>query len=176
MVDAMIEASPKASLLYLCNCHVHWEFYWKNNKAHVHKLASLLPHSTSHCVQCLWGLRIMDDWRGERESNGLCLCMKGETCWQCGKEKPAGLLELGGRMPASSYATGTCWPVRVCTADCVHTQNSAAESLRLVLRALTMCSFYSSHTCETTWMCFSERRVWEVDRWRQYLHHIQCDL
>lgn len=28
----------------------------------------------------------MGDWRGERESNGLCLCVKGKACWQCGKE------------------------------------------------------------------------------------------
>lgn len=51
----------------------------------------------------------MDDWRGERKSNGLCvcLCVKGKACWQCGKEKPPGLLEHSGRMPASFYATGT---------------------------------------------------------------------
>lgn len=50
MVDAMIEALPKASLLYLCNCHVHREFYWNNNKEHVHKLASLSP--IQHLIVC----------------------------------------------------------------------------------------------------------------------------
>lgn len=50
MVDVMIEASPKASLLYLCNCHVHREFYWNNNKEHVHKLASLSP--IQHLIVC----------------------------------------------------------------------------------------------------------------------------
>lgn len=54
----------------------------------------------------------MDDWRGARKSNGLCLCVKGKTCWQRAKEKPAG--SLSGRMPASSCATGTRWPAPVC--------------------------------------------------------------
>lgn len=76
----------------------------------------------------------MDDWRGERESDGLCSCVKGKACWQCAKEKPAGLLELSGRMPASSYATGTGWPalvsVYVFLIACVQV-NSSAESLRL---------------------------------------------
>lgn len=37
----------------------------------------------------------------------VCLCVKGKTCWQGGREKPAGLLEHSGGRPARFYATGT---------------------------------------------------------------------
>lgn len=46
----------------------------------------------------------MDDWRGEGESNGLCLCEEGNHVGSAVKKS---LLKLSGRMPASSYATGT---------------------------------------------------------------------
>lgn len=150
MVDGMIEASPKAPLLYLCNCRVHREFYWNNNKSTCRQIS--LPfflRSTSHCVECLWGLTIMDDWRGERESNGLCLCEEGNHVGSAVKKS---LLELSGRTAASSYATGTRWPalVRVClcVSMCVCV-NFSAGKLRLVLHVLTRCRFFSANVCQT---------------------------
>lgn len=46
----------------------------------------------------------------------MCARMKGEACWQCGKEKPAGLLEHSGKNPASFCTTDspTCVYVSVC--------------------------------------------------------------
>lgn len=85
-------------------------FYWNNNKAHVHKLASLSPHSTSHCLQCLWGLRIMDDWRGERKSNGLCVCVCVCSCVCVWRGKHVGTVVKKSLLDCWSTVEG-CLPV-----------------------------------------------------------------
>lgn len=85
-----------------------------------------------------------------------CVCVwRGKACWQCGKEKPAGLLEHSGRMPASSYATGTLWPVpvSVCVFLIVCAQlNSTTENLRLVLACVHTVYVCSPNVCETACM------------------------
>lgn len=85
-----------------------------------------------------------------------CVCVwRGKACWQCGKEKPAGLLEHSGRMPASSYATGTLWPVpvSVCVFLIVCAQlNSTTENLRLVLVCVHTVYVCSPNVCETACM------------------------
>lgn len=122
----------------------------------------------------------------------VCVCVwRGKACWQCGKEKPAGLLEHSGRMPASFYATGTLWPALMCVVfDCVYAaelNNRKPPPAPACVHTVCVCCFTE---CET--MCFYPAFnlclsrvhlriilcvcVWEASRWRRCLPHIQCDL
>lgn len=108
-------------------------FYWDNNKAHVHKLASLFLHSTSHCLQCLWGLRIMDDWKGERKQWAVCVCVwRGKHVGRVvEKSLPDCWSTVEGGLPDSTPPGLSDPHLCLCVWLLVH-------NLRLLLRAFTL--------------------------------------